>query len=133
MLVYRIMSLNKHQQNYLLERLSYKNSYKTHPDLTSTFMNQKKLNLFLFTFFSSKTNLIAGYIYIYIYIYINVCTNTYTFKDYYLNPFLVNSSKESNKAIAVLGHFSIGLLSFNTSEDVRTCLDDLASSSLPEI
>ena len=58
MLVYRIMSLNKHQQNYLLERLSYKNSYKTRPDL-NIYEPEKNESVFVQVFFVKKTNLIA--------------------------------------------------------------------------
>ena len=43
---------------------------------------------------------------------------------------LDNLSKETNKAIVLLGDFNINLLNFDTSEKVRTFLNDLASNSL---
>ena len=57
-----------------------------------------------------------------------------TFNDHYLNPLLDNLSKESNKAIVLLGDFNTDLLNFDTSEHLSTFLDDLVSNSLqPQI
>ena len=53
---------------------------------------------------------------------------------HYLNPLLDNLSKEANKTIVLLGEFHIELLNFDTSEQVSTFPDDLASNSLqPQI
>ena len=53
-----------------------------------------------------------------------------TFNDYYLNLLLNNLSKETNKAIVLLGYFNIDLLNFDTSEHVSTFLNNLSSDSL---
>ena len=58
----------------------------------------------------------------------------WTCNHHYLNPLLDNLSKEANKTIVLLGEFHIELLNFDTSEQVSTFLDDLASNSLqPQI
>ena len=50
--------------------------------------------------------------------------------DHYLNPLLDNLSKEANKIIVLLGDYNIDLFNFDTSEQISTVLDDLASNSL---
>ena len=58
----------------------------------------------------------------------------WTCNHHYLNPLLDNLSKEANKTIVLLGEFHIELLYFDTSEQVSTFLDNLASNSLqPQI
>ena len=58
----------------------------------------------------------------------------WTCNHHYLNPLLDNLSKEANKTIVLLGEFHIELLNFDTSEQVSTFPDDLASNSLqPQI
>ena len=58
----------------------------------------------------------------------------WTCNHHYLNPLSDNLSKEANKTIVLLGEFHIELLNFDTSEQVSTFPDDLASNSLqPQI
>ena len=134
------LNTNVSLQNYVIEHtptestaggallyINKKHSHKTHPDLA--IYNPKKLeSIFVKVVLAKKSNLIVGCI------YNHPCMNICKFNDHYLNPFLDNLSKETNKTVVLLGDFNIDLLNFDTSEYVSTFLDDLASNSLqPQI
>ena len=129
MSVYRIMSLNKPHLNQLQEGLCYIfiRDIFIKLVLTLPFISQKNLNQLLLAL-PRESNLIAGCI------YTHPCIDICIFNDHYLNPLLDNLSKEASETIVLLGDFNTDLLNFDTSEQVSTFLDDLASNSLqPQI
>lgn len=98
-----------------------------HADLM-VYKTKKIVCTFIEALLSKEINLINGCI------YRHPCIDIYSFNEHYLNPFLEKLSKNANKIIVLLHDFFTDLLNYDTSDQIKNFLDDLASNSLqPQI